>query len=269
MAFELPFILYDNVLEDGTLSVTSEESGFLKENMTDWLDWTYWKASSGADQSIDIDKGVGGIEVDTLAILSHNIGSAGSSLNADVTVYDDDNSGFASPVTLGTIEITDDNPFYLSLTLGSQRYNRIKITNTDDAPFAAVIFLGKKMEIPVGPEFSFDPDHQNVKSEKFSSYSGRMVSSSVQYSERNMNVAFKRIAQSFIISDLQPFVEDHYGQMKPFFFIPDPGDVFGTGKIYYLVAPDNPSLDLPIYNDDIGFRNWTLKAQGIRQSTFR
>jgi len=269
MAYELPFILYNNELENGVLSVTSEEASFPKENMIDWLDWTYWKATTGLDQNIDVDKGAPGVEVDTLAILAHNIGTGGNSLGATITVYEDDNDSFSSATTLGTISPTDDNPFYLDLTPGTERYNRIKIENMEDPAFIGVIWLGKKMEMPVGPEFSFDPDMQEVVSEKFVSYSGRMVSSSVKYSDRTMNVPFRRIAQSFIASDLLPFLEDHYGQMKPFFFVPDPGDVFGTGKVYYLVAPDNPSIGLPVYNDDIGFRDWELVARGVRQSTFR
>jgi len=269
MAYQLPFILYDNVLEDGTLSVTSEESGFPKENMVDWLDWTYWKASSAVTQNIDVDKGAAGISVDTLAVLAHNFGTGGNSLDCDITVQEDDNPSFSSPTTLGSVTITDDKPFYLALTAGTERYNRIKIENMEDAPFIGVIFLGAKMTIPVGPEFDFDPDRQNIQSEKFVSYSGRMVSSAVKYSERDMNVPFRRIAQSFVALNLLPFLEDHWAQMIPFFFVPDPGDVFGTDKIYYLVAPDNPTIELPVYEDDIAFRNWTLRAQGVRQSTFR
>jgi hypothetical protein len=269
MSYELPFILYKNVLEDGTVTVTSEASGFPKENMFDWLDWTYWKASTAVDQNIDIDKGAAGISVDTLAILAHNLGTAGDSVGTVVTVYEDDNSGFSSPTTLGTVAISNDRPFYLSLTSGTERYNRIKIANLDEAVFAGVVWLGAKMTIPVGPEFAFDPDKQNIMSEKFVSYSGRMVSSAVKYSQRDMIINFRRIAQSFISSDLLPFLEDHYGQMKPFFFVPDPGDVFGTDKIYYIVAPDDPTIELPIYNDDIGYRNWILRARGVRQSTFR
>jgi len=269
MSYTSPFILYDNVLEDGTVTVTSEASGFPKENMFDWIDWTYWKASSSVDQNIDIDKGAIGISVDTLAILAHNIGSAGDSIGAVVTVYEDDNSGFTSPTTLGTVAVSNDRPFYLSLTPGTERYNRIKIANIDEAVYIGVVCLCAKMTIPVGPKFSFDPDKQSIMSEKFVSYSGRMVSSAVKYAQRDINVPFERIPQSFIASDLLPFLEDHYGQMKPFFFVPDPSDVFGTDKIYYLVAPDDPTIELPIFNDDINFRNWVLVAKGVRQSIFR
>jgi hypothetical protein len=268
MSFERPFILYDNVLIDGTVTV-SAASGFPKENMWDWLDWTYWKADSADDQNIDIDKGTAGISVDTLAILAHNIGSAGDSVGAVVTVYEDDNSGFTSPTTLGSVAISNDRPFYLSLTSGTERYNRIKIINLDEAVFIGVVCLGTKMTMPVGPEFPGDPDRQNVMSEKFVSYSGRMVSSAVRYVQRDMNIPFRRISQSFIDSDLLPFLEDHYGQMLPFFYVPDPGDVFGTDKIYYLVAPDDPRIELPIHENNISYRNWTLIARGVRQSNFR
>lgn len=271
MSYELPFILYDNELEDGTLTVTSEESGFPKENLVDWLDWTYWKASSAAAQNIDVDKGAAGssVEVDSLAILAHNLGTGGNSLGCDVTVQEDDNPSFSSPTTLGTVSPVDDDPFYLSLTAGTERYNRIKIENMEDPAYIGVGYLGKRMTMPVGPEFSFDPDRQETKSEKYVNYSGRLVGSAKKYDERIMEVDFRRIAQSFVASDLLPFLEDHYTAMKPFFFVPDPGNVFGTGKVYYLTAPDNPRVELSVYGDDISFRDWVLRARGIRQSTFR
>ena len=269
MAYELPFILYNNELENGTFSITSEESGYPKENLVDWLDWTFWKSTDASDQTIIIDKGTAGIEVDTLAVLGHNFGSAGNSVGTRVRVWDDDNPSFTSPASLGNKNIYDDEPFFLELTSGSQRYNRIRIINLEEQIYAGVVVLGKRMTMPVGPEFTFDPDRQEIKSEKYLNYSGRIISAAKKYSERIMEVEFKRIAQSFITSDLLPFLEDHYSAMIPFFFVPDPGDVFGTEKIYYLTAPDNPRIDLPVYMDDINYRNWILRAQGVLQSTFR
>jgi hypothetical protein len=270
MSYELPFILWDNVMESGTITVDSEEVGFPKENMLDWLDWTYYKSTGPtSNQRIYIDKTSAGIEVDTLAVLGHNWGSGGSSIGTVVYVHQDDNPGFSSATLIGTVTLFDDEPFYLDLTPGTERYVRIWIINLESAIYSAVVFVGKKMEMPVGPEFSFDPDMQNIKSEKFVSYSGRMVSSAFKYSERKMTVPFRRLSQTFIDSDLLPFLEDHYGRMKPFFFVPDPGNVFGDDKIYYLTAPDDPTINLPVYEDDIGFRNWTMEAQGVRQSTFR
>jgi len=268
MTYELPFMLWDNILNraNTSISVTSEAAGFEKENMSDWLDWTYWKASSTAQQDIDIDKGNVGIPVDTLCLLGHNI----NDVMNNVQVYEDDNPGFSSPTLLGQDGFAVTWPHYINLTSGTQRYNRIRILSGSVAPEWAICYLGTKMEMPVGPEFSFEPDMQDIKSEKFVSYSGRMISSAFKYSERRMNVPFKRLSQTFIDSDLIEFLEDHYGQMIPFFFVPDPGDEFGANrKTYYVVAPDNPEIELPIYEDDIGFRNWTMRAQGVRQSTFR
>lgn len=269
MAFETPFILSDNVLIDGTVTVTSEEAGYPKENMWDWLDSTYWKATSAAVQNIVIDKGAAGISVDTLGVLGHNWGTAGNSLGTEVYVQEDDNAGFASPTTMGSKVMADDNPFYLDLTAGTERYNRIRLQRLDEAPYAAVVVLGAKITMPVGPRFTYDPDKQKTYSELFNAHKGRVIYSSRRYSDRMMNVPFRRIPQSFVASDLLPFLEDHYTAMLPFFFVPDPGDHFGTSKVYYLIAPKDPEINLPVYEDDINYRNWTLVAQGYRQSTFR
>jgi len=191
---------------------------------------------------------------------------------ANVYVYEDDNPSFSSPTLLGSDGFAWDGPRYINLTSGTQRYNRIRIGSGSVAPFIAVAFLGTKMEIPVGPQFSFDPDRQNIKSEKFVSYSGRLVGSAVKYAERMMNVPFQRLSETWVDSDLRPFLEDHYGAMLPFIFVPDPGQVFtsdGITKLYYLTAPDDPTIELPVYGEDIGFRNWTLIANGVRQSKYR
>jgi len=269
MAYELPFILYNNVMDGNIFSVTSEEPGFPKENMTDWIDWTYWKSTGPlSPEWIIVD--TLNVAVDTLAILSHNLYSGGDSgSDTALIIEQDDNTAFTSATALGSYGPTSDAPFYYTFTLSSERYIRIRIHNMEDPIFIGVAFLGNKMEIPVGPEFSFDPDMQEIQSEKYLNYSGRIVGSAIQYSERMIQAPFRRISQTFIDSDILPFLEDHYGQMIPFFFVPDPGDIFGDNKIYYLIAPDNPTISLPVYNEDIGFRNWTLIANGVRQSTFR
>lgn len=272
MSYELPFILHENQLADYLFGALSEESGYPIENVADYLDWTYWQATTGAEQKIYIDKTANGLVAsDCLAILGHNFESGSLSSSTTVSVYES-TTGFTTTTLLGSKVVDSDNPFYIDLTEGDDRYVTIIISPMNDPAYAAVVWLGMKMEMPVGPEFSFDPDMQEVMSERFVSYSGRLVSSAHKYTERMVECEFKRLSQTFIDSDLLPFLEEHYEKMKPFFFAPDPGKVFTDGdevKLYYLTAPDNPRISLPVYNDEIGFRNWNMIAQGVRQSTFR
>ena len=281
MAFENPFILYNNLLEDYFDSISTESTIAPKENLWDWKDWTYWVANDTNDQWVIIDRGASGQPaVNCIAVSGHNWGTADGN-GVLVTVEQDDNSGFTSPTSLGTITVLVDEPFYLEFTDATERYIRISmdfISPTAPAGlWASRFFIGEKLELPVGPEFSFDPDVQEAKTMKFRNYNGDIITTSKRYSSREMNVEFKRIPQSFVASDLLPFLEDHYGEMLPFFFVPDPANVFSpdptasqTGsKIYCLIAPDEPTISLPVYNDDINFRNWTMIAIGTRQNKYR
>ena len=233
MPYELPFILWGNIFnENNDWFVTTEASGFPKENAVDRMDWTYWKTNSNPTQDATVDRATAGVNCDTVAFLGHNLGSGGASGGATVKVQTSNARFFGGGVTtLATVTVLDDDPFYIDFSGGVRNtYIRILIENMNDATFIAVLWMGDRMEIPVGPGFSFDPDKQNAQGERYLNYEGGLIASNVNYSDRDMNVPFRRIPQTFIVSDLLIFLEDHYGEMKPFFFVPDPGDIFGTGK---------------------------------------
>lgn len=262
MAWEDPIILWDNILAKKTLTASSEASGFPIENIFDWREWTYWKASSGGLITIDFDSDFETVNI--LAISGHNFGSGASSIGARIQIQQSTSSGFMIYDILGNYYPIDDEPFYFEFTQATKEYIRIEITDMDDPPYIAVAYMGDKMELPVGPEFSWDPDMQNTKAEKHKSYSGKVIATTVAIHQREVEVPFKRIPQSFVTSDLLPFLQTHYKEMQPFFFIPDPGDFWDDDKIYFLTPPDNPEISLPMYNDQTDFRNWTLRAKGLR-----
>ena len=270
MAYENPYILAENFINDSTTFTASEAVGFPAENVADLLDWTYWESAITGNQFFSMDMGAD-IDPDTVVIGGSNLWPNGSVF----LLQSSNDSGYSPAETRATWSLTFpflDQTKYISLSeFPPARYWRAFVFAgpSGGIPKITNLWLGSKITIPVGAEFSFDPDMQKIISEKYANSEGRLPSNGKRYSERMMNVEFKRISQSFVDTDLLPFLEDHYSQMLPFFFVPDPGNVFGTDKIYYLTAPENPRIELPVYNDQIGFRNWTLLAEGVRQSTFR
>jgi len=264
MAFEAPIYHFDNILDTYGFTITSEAAGYPKENLVDFRPWTYWMPTSTATQYLVVDKGAAGISTDCLSILGHDLFTQG----AHIEVQQDTVSNFTSPTTLVTdfAVASNDPTMVVFASAGTERYIRIIISNLSAACYIAVIFLGEKMVIPVGPEFGYDPDRQKIEAEKFLSYTGQFLSSSIRFSERRVMIEYRNIAQSFVASDLLAFLEDHYGAMKPFFLAPDPGNVYGTDKIYYLSAPEHPELRMPTTRFNIEKRNWTFIGEGVKQT---
>lgn len=264
MTFQVPIILADNVLEtyEAGLTVTSEAAGYPISNLIDRLPGTYWAPTSTATQDIDVDKLAPGVAVDFLCIGFHDLGTQ----TATITVYEDDNSGFTSPTTLGTKSFTSDGLQFLSLTSGTERYNRIRITSLDAACYIGVLFLGKKLTMPVGPEFGYTPDAQRTYGASLVSTTGQFMGSAIDFTERKLEVTFRNIPQTFVASDLLPFLEDYYLQIKPFFVVPDPGNIYGTNKLYYMTPPDDPEIQLSTQEENILLRTWTLTAYGVKQA---
>lgn len=255
-----PIICWKSHLETyGISAITSEESGFPKENLYDWRLQTLWKPTSTATQNITIDKGAAGIVTDYFCIQNHDLGTR----TATVTIYEDDNSGFTSPTTLGTKAFTLDSPYFLSLTSGTERYNRIAITSLDAACYIGEIFLGAKLTMQKLPLDGYDVDDVSVVGKASASHDGNFLGAQVLYKQRNVNAAFRYLTDAWVLANLKDFLDDHYSNLKPFFYIPDATNY--TDRVYFVRAPDNTRVSLP---SESTFRHWDLQAIGIKDADF-
>lgn len=246
-----------------------EKAAYPLSNAHDWDKNTYYEALVAGNNTIDLDMGAN-YEVDTIALFgAHKYWESGSAL----IVLAANNPSYSGAVTIGSFTPAGPSStyFYSTLTPTNLRYYRLFTFAYEGAPtFSAVpeviseIWLGKRLEFPVGTEFSYDPDHEMVKSEKYATEEGRIIPGAKKYSEHNIMAEFKRLPISFVKDDLMPFLENVYTSMLPFWFYPDPGGSFGDADRYWLMyAMEDPQINLPIYNDDINFRNWTLEAEGV------
>jgi len=73
-------------------SATSEATGYLKENMIDMNPDTYWKGTSTATQSIEIDLNSTSIAIDGVFLFIRNYASITGSETCDCYWSDDDSS---------------------------------------------------------------------------------------------------------------------------------------------------------------------------------
>lgn len=259
----LPIIIYKNVFETGTVTVTEEAAGFPKENLFDSRSYNLYKSTTNGTQDIEIDKGAAGTAVDALCISGHNLGTE----TATIEVFEDTVSNFATPTSLGSKAVTKDDPLFLSLTSGTERFNRIRITLLTTNPVQiGFCMLGARTTMPVAGQYGYDIHAQEAFTRSFNSDKGQFLGAQVSYVDRVQDITFRAIADSFVDSDLLPFLRDHYIESKPFFYVPDTANE--ADFVYFLRAPDNPRIDLPTLDGAREFVTWVMSARGVKDSDF-
>jgi hypothetical protein len=163
-----PALIFDSLLDDGTLSASSEADNYPVANVTDWRVGTAyrWQASATSTPAyIDCDMGSGVTDTaDTVVIGYHNLGDAGASY---VIQYGTDGTSWTDANTTATA--TDNDPLVDTFSAQSARYWRIRIdaTGTDfvEAPEIGIATLGERLELPYGPNASLDPYGEDADTE--------------------------------------------------------------------------------------------------------
>lgn len=143
---------YPQSIDDATLVVTSEATGYSKYNLQDRRKDTSWRSTSNANQNIDMDFGVA--YTADHGFFYHNL-PAGSY----VDIYYATQANYSDELSVTSNEptpITGTGPRYLAFEFpfsGSytKRYWRIKITNMPGSTVAEIFlfFLGARKVISV------------------------------------------------------------------------------------------------------------------------
>ncbi len=254
MSFELPIILHKNVFDLGTLTVTTEEPGFPKENILDLRLNTVFSPTGNGTLQIDV-TGVPSQLVDTLVIGGHDLNTRG----ATVEVFRDT----GTPVSLGSITPTNDDQFLLKLTAGTDTSFRIEITGLTGVPVIGIIMLGKRIVFPRTPVQGFNFDDVTGFGETFVSETGQFLGSANQFLQRNVLATWDFLPDAFINDDLLPFLYNHYLLGKPFFWILqfDPSN----NRVFHVWPPKNPKINMRYLVNE---RDFELIARGALQSNF-
>lgn len=256
MAASKPKILWNNYAETyGIDAITTEAANQPKENLVDWRYYTQWHGSSTATHNIDIDMGAALSDApDYLALANHNIGTAG----ATVTVYHDNNGSYSSPTPVGSASPSDDSPFFISLTAGTERYWRIQLTSLSANPKIGMLFLGPEYEFPVLPRDGYDVDSQRANMRINQSIGGHTLGSVLRSTDRLVSASLAHFTEAQAAT-YRDFWEDHYSLGKPFFYMPDLTNY--ASRIYIMRSPDNPTLSMP---SQATLRNTEFQAVGLR-----
>jgi len=243
-------IAYYNFLAYGALTVTSEATGFPKANLQDYRDYTYWKATSNASQTIEIDLTGTGYEssaVSFLGFVSHNL----KTVESDITLDYWDGAGWEAVLT--TFNAPSDYTFFIEFNNQAASKFRIVIANSNAAVQIGHIGLGQVCQFNYLPDAPFNLGGERIIATQEISNAGNLLGVTLDYAEIDLSSSFSPVTSSELAA-IEAFWNNHARYGRPFFYAPD-GDPDGSYCYWAHIPADQLEIAKPrsntIYVDSI------------------
>ena len=211
------YIGYNNILETGTVTVTSEANSFFKENAYDWLPWDYWKAAAAGTVYLTVDMGVA-TPVDYWALAFHDLADHSGTIKPQYS------SGATSPISwsdLDTIQTpTDNQMIFRPVTSVNVRYYRFEISSTTLASAIGSLALGQYLTLERGMQGFTTPYHgRNKKILNSIGETGNPLGSTVYSLGQKFKITQMNVTPAWIDANWDDLI-DHI-EVKRFFFMHD------------------------------------------------
>ena len=212
----LGFIGYENLFLNGTLSATSEATGFEKENAIDWLTNDWWKPSAGGTYYITVDLGSAD-SADYLGIAGHNLGTESATVSVE---YSSDNFSGDINDAFTPVALTSDAVYVKSFSTQSARYWRLKVASTN-AALIGQVSIGAQMAITEQPDVGFSPPNFSPDDKIINSKSegGQFIGRSVVSLGVEFSIPFMFLDPAWVRTTWEDFTT--HGKRYPFFYVWD------------------------------------------------
>ena len=258
-----PYLLFNNILADAALSVTDTEENYSIDNIKDYRAYTYWKGDSAGTKYIYIDA-LAAQECDAFAFIRHNLQDATEVAlhsSTDNVSWTERVAGFSPASNLGIMKI---------FTAAAARYWRITITTASIQAMLAVVFIGKRTEIPLPPDTPYIPYREKLTAKAAKSKGGNLLGTTLQYALLEVDAKFSNLDRDWVIGWGQELYGAHFwaegGNFKawweyartfrPFFYAWDL-DVY-PDQVLYLTAREDSVFQTPLsvlnYVDEVVFQ---------------
>jgi hypothetical protein len=259
-----PIILYDNILEDGTLTATDTATGdYDVDNLLDWRDYTWHQFAASGTKYYTLDAGAGlTLTADTLGIKGHNLYTATATITLQ---YSNDN--FAADVhdAIPDFTVTTNYAILKTFVSVASRYWRIKIVTGAVAAKCAVICLGARITFPANvtkkdPLYNTGMSAASVRAKK-----GALLGSVVYYKpyEITYNIAPASNDYTWYSTTYKTFFDAHGSLLKPFFFAVDLTEFAANVLFCKLQDTATYNLAVKIYDHTDGF---VLDLEGVAEA---
>lgn len=136
------YIGHSNLLETGTVSVTSAATGYAKENAYDWLPYDYWKAAASGTVYLTVDMG-SATAANCWGLAFHDLHDHSGTIKPQ---YSTDNVTWNDFDTVQTP--SSGLCIFRIVTARNVRYYRFQIASTSVASVIGALFIGQALALP-------------------------------------------------------------------------------------------------------------------------
>lgn len=228
-----PKIGYENLFTKGTVSVTSENASFPKENGYDWFTDDFWQPTAGGTQRISVDMGVD-TAVDYVAVVAHDLYTQGASIRLQ------NSPDGVSWFNVGDEITPSDNTALMRVFAeATARYWAVRITSpTGNIVSIGTVSVGKSMTIPIGFFVGYQPPRLNERHVRLVSNSenGEFIGQTVIRKGLNDALRLEYLTPAWVRSTWKDFAA--HAVRTPFFFAWYPSKY--PDEVVYITDVDDP-----------------------------
>lgn len=211
-----PRIGWNSITRRGTISASTEATGYPATNAASPFEYSYWQATSTAAQSLTLT--FTAEDVNFVGIAAHNLGTAGA------TVQVQNNPG--SWTTIGpTMAPTDDSPIGVILTDRTMTQIRLNISGMTVAPYIGVFYVCEVLEFPVKTYAGQGSPANMARSTEYmtnETLAGKYTGRSIKRQRNRVDVPVRHFSETWAAANFDDFAED--ARSYPYFLMPRPAD---------------------------------------------
>jgi len=209
-------VLYQNILAEYPLSVSSQAAGFSATNLLDDATWNGWQPIT-VPATITIDA-VTPITCDACGMSSHDLALNGAALQVQ---HSDDAITWTTAIFYDPL--VDDTMIGL-FAPRTARYWRIRVTGA--VATIGAIFVGIKLAFPCAPLSGYKPLHHSKRIDQMvnRSIGGQLLGNKIVRQGAMTTVDMGQLDRAFVENTMAVF-EAHYNDGRAFFYAASPLDV--------------------------------------------
>ncbi|MBB4345132.1 hypothetical protein [Rhizobium leguminosarum] len=226
---------YENLLENGTVTASSENVAYPVKNAYDWLTSDFFKPAASGTINIDLTLSVSD-GADYFAFYGHDLYSHGGTIKLQYW------NGSAYVDCFAAITPTDNSPRFVNFTSQASTKWRVVITCTSVFSIAVISF-GAQLALEYGMYLNWTPPKfgRNTKLINSQSDGGAFLGRSVVSLGVRSSLILQYASDTWMRSNWLAFIT--HAEKKPFFFIPN----VGTLPLEAVFAYTEDSIPAPLH----------------------
>jgi len=209
------YIGYNNLIEDSAVTVTSEATGYEKENAYDWLTSDWWQADAAGAVYFYIDLG-SSMDVDSWGVAAHNLSDNSGTIKPQ---YSSTGAWAGEEVDFNALVTpTNNDPIFRKKNNVNARYWRFAFDSTTIASFIGMLFLGTALELPLGIGKRMTPPRMSKKNKVLNNKTtgGAFIGRSLIREGLEFSISQDYVSRAWMDSNWDALAE--HIELKPFFF---------------------------------------------------